>query len=330
MKLNIGVYNVKWMRDLFKKDGSLRTSAEDVKRSEQLAVVIKKLKPDFLGIVEGPDTLADGSKTASEQLERWVFHLGLDSNYKAVHGHPSGGQQELCALYDSSKIQVEFTPTNHSGNNFNKPFLVDTTDRLIKEQYKHFRPPLELTIKDLTGVELTRVIVAHTKSKGIFSAVDYARFEQISERDRMRLYAECMSIREKCDRYLDTGSDVIVMGDINDGVGMDFYENRFKKSAVDILLGDVWEPEKILTSVLARPKWGNYGWKPSSSQFRDRITEDVINVLIDHVLVSGGLEATGGMVWNPYEHPNNNDVQEIERELKYASDHYPIMAEVEF
>ncbi len=330
MKLKIAVYNVEWMRNLFHKDGTPKKTGKELERSEQLAKVINKINPDFIGIVEGPDTLADGSKTASQQLELWINEFGLNPNYKAIHGHPSAGQQELCAIYDSSKIAVSFTPTTNKKNQFDQPFLVDTTNKLIKEQYKHFRAPLELTIKDLSNKELSKVIIAHTKSKGIFSAVDYAKFEQISERDRMRLFAECMSIRMKCDDYLKKGSQVIVMGDINDGIGMDFYEGRFSKSAVETLLGDIWYPDNILLSVLAKPKWKSYGWSPSSSRFTDRITEDTVNVLIDHILVSAKLTATNGKVFNPYERKNDNEVQDISSELKKASDHFPIVAEVDF
>jgi len=329
MKLKFAVYNVEWMRDLFNRDGTLKTGEEEVQRSTQLANVVRKINPDFIGIVEGPDTLANGTKTATQQLETWVAEHNLNPNYKGVHGHPSGGQQELCAIYDSAKIDVDFTPTRDRHNQFDEPFLIDTTDRLIKEQYKHFRPPLEFTVKDLAGHEFCKVIVAHTKSKGIFSAVDYARFEQISERDRLRLYAECMSIRKKCDDYLEDDSEVIVMGDINDGVGMDFYERRFKKSAVDVILGDVWQPALILQSVLPKPKWTSYGWKPSSSRFRDRITEDKINVLIDHMMVSGGLNYTDGKVWNPYEQRDDVEIQDISYDLKNASDHFAISAEIE-
>lgn len=329
MKLKIGVYNVKWMRDLFKPDGTPRTTGEELERSQKLASVIKKMDLDFLGIVEGPDTLADGSKTASMQLDNWVAEFGLNSNFKGIHGIPSGGQQELCALYDSTKIIVEFTPTSSSKNQFNKPFLVDTTNKLIKEQYKHFRPPLELTIKNLAGDEFAKVIVAHTKSKGIFSAVDYAKFEQISARDRMRLFAECMSIRLRCDDYIESGSEVIVMGDINDGIGMDFYENKFSKSAVELLLGDVWEPNKILKSVIVKPKWTNRGWKPSSSKYTDRITEDTVNVLIDHILVSKALLPENGKVWNPYELKDDTGIQNVRNALIEASDHFPLTVEVE-
>ena len=36
--------------------------------------------------------------------------------------------------------------------------------------------------------ELVRIIVAHTKSKGIFDMVDMTRFEQLSERNRRILF----------------------------------------------------------------------------------------------------------------------------------------------
>lgn len=329
MKLRVAVYNVEWMKRLFNLDGSPKTSGDDFKRSQLLAEVIKKINPDVLGIVEGPDTLADGSRTADAQLEAWCQHFGLRSGYKGVRGYTSRGQQELCAIYDSSKVKVEFTPTKDKDNQFDKPFLIDTTNKLIKEQYEHYRPPLELSISDLQGNEFSRAVVVHTKSKGIFSVVDYARFEQISERDRMRLYAECMSIRMKCNDYIDQGSEVMVMGDVNDGIGMDFYEHRFSKSAVEILLGDVWSPEKILCSVAERPKWGYYGWKPSSGRYRDRITEDHVNVLIDHLLVSRNLKSSNGKVWNPYEQDDDPQIQSIAYELKNASDHYPVVADVE-
>ncbi len=96
--------------------------------------------------------------------------------------------------------------------------------------------------------------------------VDYARFEQISQRDRLKLFAECLSIRERCDDYLEKGQQVIVTGDIYDGFDLDFSENMFSKNAVEILLVDLWKPEFVLKSTLPKPKLNSYGWTPCSSQ----------------------------------------------------------------
>lgn len=68
-----------------------------------------------------------------------------------------------------------------------------------------------------------------------------------------------MHIREHVDAYLEKGEQTMVMGDINDGFELDFYENKFSKRAVELLMGDPWIPEFILKSVLPRPKLNAYG-----------------------------------------------------------------------
>ncbi len=329
MKAKIAVYNMEWMRDLFESDGSLKTTGKDGKRSQQLADVVRAIEPDFLGIAEGPDTLVNGSKTASIQLETWAQHFLPELPLKGIHGFPSAGQQELCALYNPNKLKVLFTPEIKHGERFDEPFLTDTTNRLIKEQYEHYRPPLELSILGMDDQLFSRVIIAHTKSKGIFDMVDYARFEQISQRDRLKLFAECMSIRERCDAYLRKGQQVIVMGDINDGFDLDFYENKYSKSAVEILLGDLWRPDFVLKSIFPKPKLNSYGWTPYSSRYKDRITGDQLNVLIDHILVSQGLKILNSKVWNPNLEKDDPLIQSIRTQLIQGSDHFPIFAELE-
>ena len=330
MILRIGVYNVEWMRDLFESDGSPIKTGKEAVRSRQLARIIQTMDLDFLGIVEGPDTLVSGVKTTSMQLIAWADEFIPGHEFSAIHGFPSAGQQELGALFKPSKIKVLFTPEVKEGERFDQPFLMDTTNRMIKEQYKHYRPPLELSILGLDDSLISRVIIAHTKSKGIFDKVDYARFEQLSQRDRLRLFGECMHIRERCNSFLAKGQQVIVMGDINDGFELDFYENRFSKSAVEILLGDLWKPEWVLKSVLSKPKLNANGWSPYSGRFKDRITGDQFTVLIDHILVSQGLKILKGQVWNPYLEKNDLTIQNLKNELDNASDHFPILAEIDY
>ncbi len=334
-KLRVAVYNMEWMVRLFDAGGNPKTTGDEGARSANLAQVVQAIDPDVLGIVEGPDTTTSGSRSTAQSLVQWARLHGLDPSYEATHGFVSGGQQELAVLYKSSRVRVRHKPTKAEKKNpFDQPFLVDTTDSLIKEHYEHYRPPLEVEIQDTSGNELARAIVVHAKSKGIFERVDMARFEQLSERNRKKLYAECMSVRERCDQWLEEQPDrrVIVMGDVNDGFGMDFYERRFMRSAVDVLLGDLWKPEQILKHVLPQPKLTQYGWKPASSRFTDRVTGDSFNVLIDHLLVSTNVKVANAQVWNPYE----NDaaaVQAVAPVLKAPgaarpSDHYPVSAEL--
>lgn len=336
MKLKVAVYNVEWMTRLFDSNGELKTTGDEVTRAKQLAEVIEKMSPDILGIVEGPDTKVDGSKTASIQLEKWAAKYNLNSKYKGVHGFPSNGQQELCALYRSDKVKVLFQPEKRESKHpFNEQFLVDTTDTLIKEAYKHYRSPLELQVLSATDPtkEVARMIIAHTKSKGIFDEVDISRFEQLSERNRKKLFAECISIRERCDQWLrdEPNRNVVVMGDINDGAGMDYYERRYSRSAVELLMGDLWEPDIQMKHILPKPKIGSKGWVPYTSDFRDTITKYTVNVLIDHILVSRNVKISDVLVWNPRLKSNreNTDMQDLRQALNKASDHYPVMATLE-
>ena len=190
--------------------------------------------------------------------------------------------------------------------------------------YKHYRPPLEVKVKVKdTGNEF-RLIVAHTKSKGIFSSVDMVHLERESRRNRLKIFAECHWIRRRVDEWLDRGHDVVVMGDINDGPGMDEYEMRYGRSGVEQIMGSVFEPDRVLRNHVGRPKWGRYGWSPSTVRFKDRITETNINVLIDHILISAGLKTSGGtphQVWNPFE---NNAAKPVKDALLAASDHFPV------
>jgi len=114
---------------------------------------------------------------------------------------------------------------------------------------------------------------------------------------------------------------------------MDYYERRHMRSAIEILLGDVWEPELILKHVLPRPKLQKYGWVPSSSRFKDRLTGDEFNVLIDHILVSQLVPLTDGMVWNPYlkqkDAATTAQVKGLKKSLLDASDHFPVSAVVD-
>jgi endonuclease/exonuclease/phosphatase family metal-dependent hydrolase len=167
-------------------------------------------------------------------------------------------------------------------------------------------------------------MVVHTKSKGIFKVVDMIHWQRENIKNRRKLYGECTRIRQRIDEWFSKGHQIIVMGDINDGPGMDAFEFQFARSAVEILMGDLFDPDRVLRNYAGRPKWGNYGWEPSSARFKDRITEDNINVLIDHILVSANVKPSGQdphKIWNPF---RLEDAKPLKQQLLDASDHFPV------
>lgn len=340
--LRFAVYNVEWMTNLFFTDGTPKTSEnfkkgkdrKQARRGQRLASIVKKIDADILCIVEGPGSHKGRKTNAADQLRAWLELHGLAGKYSSMNGFPSRGRQELCAIYKKDKVQCVHHPEEKKDrDSFNEDFVVKTSDRLTKEVHNHYRPPLEISVRgpDEEGTELMRIILAHTKSKGVFGSVDFARFEQLSDFNRRKLYAECYSIRKRCDEWLgdDTNLRLVVAGDINDGFGLDRYEQRFARSAVETLLGDVWEPEKILCHVLPRPKSGRYGWTPSSSRYKDTITGRQVNVLIDHIIVSKSVQFANAMVWNPFEEKKSPKVQEIRKALEKVSDHFPLSVDIQ-
>ena len=106
------------------------------------------------------------------------------------------------------------------------------------------------------------------------------------------------------------------------------HDQRFSCSVAENLLGNVWDSEKILRQERPRPKLGRYGWAPSSSRYRDRLTGDQFNVLIDHVLVSQSLKFENPLVWNPYLKDAPDQVKDLKAKLKDASDHFPVSVDI--
>jgi len=332
MGVRVCSYNIEWFNHLFNTDNSLKSGTQEQKRLKAVKNVLTRIDPDFLGIVEAPNSSADGTQSTVVKLENFARFAGLRIS-KALVGIISGGTQEIAAMYDPARLTVTHAPGGRASSKGNPPFdavfYYDTDNDGIDEVYKHYRPPLEARVKVVpTGAEFY-VIIAHAKSKGIFDSMDMMHWQRESTRSRLKLYAECRWIRRRVDEWLDKGRHVTVMGDFNDGPGMDYYEARYGRSAVEIVMGDIFEPDKILRNYCGMPEWTARGWKPASARFKERMTGDNVNVLIDHILASAGLPVAGAAahkIWNPYE---DDDARAFKGDLLDASDHFPITLDLD-
>jgi endonuclease/exonuclease/phosphatase family metal-dependent hydrolase len=287
--------------------------------------------PDLIGITEGPNTTTTtGNRSTVAALEGLAAAKGLRAR-KAMIGHPSRGRQEIALLYDPDVFSATHRPGGRAGSKsnppFEDPFQADSDGDGIKELYEHYRPPLEAEITRADGGAAFRLMVVHAKSKGIFNAMDRVHFERTSARNRRKLFAECHSIRQRVDDWLDDDLPCVVMGDVNDGPGFDFYEGRFGRSAVEVIMGDIFAPDRILRNHLGAPKWGRFGWEPSTARFTDSFTGDKVNALIDHILASRHLVPAGDgcQVWNPYQ---NDHARPLKQALLDASDHFPVVLDL--
>ena len=326
--MRVMAYNIEWFDDHFEPDNSLKTTQESQKKFNAVAAVISDVNPDIVGITEAPNTTTStGNRSTVQALENFALTHGLRQS-KALIGFPSHGRQEIALLYDPNVVSATHDPGGNTGNvkspRFNSSFQADSDGDEINELYKHYRPPLEAKITRADGGDDFWLLVVHAKSKGIFSSMDRVHFDRTSERNRRKLFAECQSIRKRVDEWLEKQRKIIVMGDINDGPGFDYYESRFGKSAVELIIGDIFDHQGLLQYHLGRPKFERYGWEPSSARFKDNYTGDLVNVLIDHVIVSPSFSVSGDSptkVWNPYQ---LTEAKPMKSDLLNASDHFPV------
>lgn len=331
--MRLMAYNIEWFDECFEDDNSLSTTSEAQKKLEAVAEVVTVIDPDLIGITEGPNTTTTtGSRNTVMALENFAAAKGLRQS-KAMIGYPSAGRQEIAVLFDPTVCDVTHDPGGKTGHKtnppFNEPFQADSDGDGINEIYRHYRPPLEAKVTRSDGGDPFWIMVVHAKSKGIFSAMDRVHFERISDRNRRKLFAECASIRLRVDDWLKEGRPVAVMGDVNDGPGFDYFEQRFGRSAVELILGDIFDLDGILRYPIGRPSFKRFGWEPSSARFTDSFTGDKVNALIDHIMVSSDLTPTGGgpaLVWNPFQ---LDEAKPHKSALLDASDHFPVTLDID-
>lgn len=331
MAIRLCVYNIEWFDDLFEADNSMKTTQEAQGRFGAIRDVLAVVDPDILGIVEAPNTTTTtGNQDTTVKLANFGNFAGLRTT-SVLTGFISAGRQELAVMFDPNVLTVDHNPSGGTKTNprFDDEFHVDTDEDRIPEIYKMYRPPLEADVTVTSTGQQFKLMLVHTKSKGIFSTTDFLHWQRENERNRRKLFGEAIWIRRRVDEWLGQGHSVVVLGDINDGPGMDAFELQFAKSAVEIIVGDLFAPEAILKSHIGKPKWGSYGWKPSSARFKDRLTEDYVNVLIDHILASQDLSVAGQnphKVWNPFQ---DDDAKANKNELLAASDHFPVSLDLD-
>lgn len=337
--MRICTWNLEWFDRLFEADNSFKTGTREIyvdrklqdidfdEIREAIAAVIGLLDADAIMLIEAPGTTASSGKSTVQCLKNFADHFDLRLT-EAVLGYPSNGSQEIALWYDPEIIEAEHDPLEEAGDRmngpFNEEFIIDSDLDGINEIYSHYRPPLEVKVTPKSGDDPFWMIGVHAKSKGIFSNNDLLNYRREVETNRRRLFAECGHIRKRVEKMLDEGRPTIVLGDINDGPGMDYAEMRFGRSAVELVMGSIFEPQRILASHIGEPQWKSYGFEPSSARFRDRFTGDYVNVLIDHILASGDIAVTADephRVWNPHQ---VDDLEEHKRLLTLASDHFPV------
>ena len=340
--MRIATYNVEWFDALFSQDGALLLDGAwsrryNVTRAQQLkaiGAVFTALDADAVMVIEAPDS--SRRRDGVQALETFAAAFGLRAR-KALQGFKNATQQEITLLYDPDTVTPRHDPkgqeTGKKGSQqaprFDGVFRRDLDVDAAPELITFSKPPLEVALETKAGAML-RLIGVHIKSKAPHGARDQSDVVRKAIENRRKQLAQCIWLRQRVDAHLQAGESVMVLGDFNDGPGLDEYEKLFGRSSVEIVLGEQGEAclfDPHAQMILHR----KLGPKPSSSRFFIRHEKRYLSVLLDYIMVSADLRNRDPQwrIWHPFEDPDCYDVPELRDALLTASDHFPVTFDIE-
>ncbi|MFV2051957.1 endonuclease/exonuclease/phosphatase family protein [Aliiroseovarius sp. YM-037] len=340
--MRIATYNVEWFNALFDDAGHPLEDLEwssryDVKRREQLealGIVFTAMDADAVMIIEAPDD--NGKRSTVRALENFARRYDLRTN-RAVIGFANDTQQEIALLYDPEKLTAVHDPqgeeTGKKGARdaprFDGVFNVDLDIDAMADRVVFSKPPLELDVTTASGNKL-RLIGVHAKSKAPHGARGKDEAMRISIENRRKQLAQCVWIRKRVEGHLAAGESVMVVGDFNDGPGLDEYENLFGRSGVEVVLGE-GTAERLHDPHARMALTRRVGAMPVTSRFYIHTEKRYLSALLDYIMVSSDLNALNPKwrIWHPFEDLACYQTPELREALLIASDHFPVTIDID-
>jgi endonuclease/exonuclease/phosphatase family metal-dependent hydrolase len=319
-------------RPTFTRDGHTSNTQQTAGRT---AALIKAVDADILAIQEAPSRREEMALFIQTYLSdagvaRYQFFLG-----------DSGGAQKLALLYKPGSVNSAQLAPHEEIAMLLDPWLSDVDGSGFLSEYRFTRQPLVVNLK-LGGHDL-QLIVAHTKSNFINQGkqmwdnpATHQNYIIEALKNRRRNSSEGMRLRKYIDAVLTNTprADIVVLGDLNDGPGMDYFEeNYLTHNVTDILTGSAFQPEWIF-------RHAQHDLPPDkrySAIFDDFVTgENAKHLLLDHILLSPGLGSGGGLrkVANSGTvHHAEYDAQTVNQGLNREdrpSDHRPVSVQLQY
>jgi endonuclease/exonuclease/phosphatase family metal-dependent hydrolase len=300
-QIRICSLNAEWMNDWFTSDSEVAAFKPTFTRDEvendtaetagRLAAMINAIDPDVLAIQEGP----------SRNAELGLFvHDYLSGAYEHFLGD-TGAAQKLGLLYKPDAVDSASLAPHADIEDLIDPWDADVDGNAQIDEYSFTRTPLVVDIT-IDGSPV-RVIVAHTKSNFINHGRELWENEPTRQSfvvsallNRRRISTEGMRIRTYLDEVLTADPDaaIVVLGDLNDGPGLDYFEQKFlSHNVTDIIIGSAFAPEHAFThaqhDVSADERY--------TAVFEDFVpTPEEKRLLLDHIMLSPGLTQPGAGV----------------------------------
>lgn len=335
--MRIATYNVEWFSSLFDDNNALHNDAGwssryNMTRAQQTAAlgqVFRALDADAVMIIEAPDNGKSHSTVAA--LEGFAAHFDLRTT-RAMMGFSNDTQQEIALLYDPTTLSATHSPhgpaTGPDGATgaprFDGVLRIDLDIDATEDRVVFSKPPLELDITTKGGFAF-HMIGAHLKSKAPHGATSPDEAMRFGIANRRKQLAQAIWMRGRIDAHLTKGTPLIVMGDMNDGPGLDEFENLFGRSSVEIVLGQgrkdaLFDPHA--RQALSR----NLAASPTTSRFWIRQEKRFLQALLDYIMVTDDIRHKNAQwrIWHPLDDPECWNTASLRDALVTASDHFPV------
>lgn len=333
--MRIATYNVEWFDTLFDDNNVLQRDQQwstryNITRGDQadaLGHVFSAMDADGIMVIEAPD--GSSKRNSALALENFAERYGLRTS-AAVTGFVNDTKQEIAFLYDPKVLTVRHTPATGTLETprFDGVFSIDLDIDATKDEVRFSKPPLELTAHTAEGFEFC-LIGAHLKSKAPHGARTPADVTRIAIANRRKQLAQAIWLRARVDHYLQNKTPLIVMGDLNDGPGLDTFENLFGRSSVEIVLGTA-EQKPLYDPHAARALSHRFGPVPTTSRFWIRPEKRYLQALLDYIMISEDLRSRdpGWRIWHPLDDPECWADALLREALVTASDHFPVTLDI--
>jgi hypothetical protein len=309
-----------------------------VRRADQIAalgIVFTALDADAVMVIEAPDD--NRRRSTVKALEEFAHACGLRAR-KALLGFRNETQQEIALLYNPDVFEAAHDPLGQetgkkgarNAPRFDGVFRFDVDADASPELISFSKPPLEVRLTVRESGRVLRLIGVHVKSKAPTGAEKPDEIIRLAIENRRKQLAQCVWLRQRVDQHLAAGEPLIVLGDFNDGPGLDEYEKLFGRSGVEIVLGE--DGHKELHDPHAHLALGRrIGAMPVSARFYLQEEKRYLQALLDYVMLSPDLCALDPRwrIWHPFDDPACYGAPELREALLTASDHFPVSVDLE-
>ena len=339
--MRIATYNVEWFDALFDDNGRILPDGEwssryRVTRAEQLdalGIVFSALDADAVMVIEAPDSSHKRSSVTA--LENFAREYGIRAD-TAISGFANETQQEITLLFDKTKLSAFHDPIGRNGSEkgvfasprFDGVYRLDLDIDHKPEPVRFSKPPLELQVETHSGKRL-RMIGVHAKSKAPHGARNADEAMRIAIQNRRKQLAQCIWIRQRVEEHLSQNESLIVLGDFNDGPGLDEYEKLFGRSGVAVVLGQNGAAQ-LFDPNATRALDSRIGPKPSSARFFISSEKRYLSSLLDYLMISDDLCQYQPIwrIWHPFDDAGCYHTPELREALLTASDHFPVSIDI--